>query len=82
MQGGRRRAVVGSTDKPRNTADAPHPANPSGPGRFRFMHCCRLLIGIKPNFVGSASPEAKSAAFAATRNTQTGSSGFFRDQYQ
>ena len=66
-------AVVDSTDKPRNTPDARHPANPSGPGRFRFMHRCRLHIGNKPNRVGSASPEAKSATVAATLNTQTGS---------
>ena len=66
-------AVVGSTAKPRNTADAPLAANPSGPGRFRFMLCCRLLIGSRPNFVGSASPEAKSATVAATLNIQTGS---------
>jgi hypothetical protein len=48
-------------------------ANPSGPGRFPFMRRCRLLIGSLPNCVGSALPEGKSAAVAATRNTQTGS---------
>ena len=37
--------VVSATSKPRNTADAPHQANPEGPGRFRFIHRCRLLIG-------------------------------------
>jgi hypothetical protein len=65
--------MVLSTDKPRNTADARHPANPKGPGKFRFIRRCRLLIGSKPNFVGSASTEAKFAAVAATRNAQTGS---------
>ena len=55
-------AVAGPTAKPRNTADAPPAANPSGPGKFRFMHCCRLLIGIKPNRVASASPGASQAA--------------------
>jgi hypothetical protein len=70
-------AVAGSTAKPRNTADAPLAANPSGPGRFRFMHRCRLLIWNKPNRVGSASPEAKSATVAATGITHTGSL-FFR----
>jgi hypothetical protein len=34
----------------------------------------RLLIGNKPNRVGSASTEGKSVSLAATRNTQTGSS--------
>src|SRR4029077_2684179 len=48
-------------------------ANPSGPGRFPLMRRCRLLIGYRPNCVGSALPEGKSAAVAATRNTQTGS---------
>src|ERR1700682_4374453 len=48
-------------------------ANPSGPGRFPLMRRCRLLIGSLPNGVGSALPEGKSAAVAATRNTQTGS---------
>jgi uncharacterized membrane protein len=37
------------------------------------MRRCRLLIGCIPNCVGSALPEGKSAAVAATRNTQTGS---------
>ncbi len=53
--------------------DAPLLANPSGPGRFPLMRRCRLLIGYLPNLVGSALPEGKSAAVAATRNTQTGS---------
>jgi len=66
-------AVVDSTAKPRNTADAPHPANPSGPAKFRFIRRCRLLIGNIPNRVGSASTEAKFGAVAATGNTQTGS---------
>ena len=66
-------AVVGSTDKPRNAADAPSRANPSGADGFAFIRRCRLLIGIKPNFVGSASTECKSVTLAATRNTQTGS---------
>src|SRR6266478_3534281 len=48
-------------------------AHPSGPGRFPLMRRCRLLIGSLPNLVGSALPEGKSAAVAATRNTQTGS---------
>src|SRR6266404_3432505 len=48
-------------------------ANPSGPGRFPLMRRCRLLIGSLPNLVGSALPEGKSAAVAATGNTQTGS---------
>src|SRR5712671_2705783 len=48
-------------------------ANPSGPGRFPLMRRCRLLIGCIPNCVGSALPEGKSAAVAATRNTQAGS---------
>ena len=66
-------AVVGSTDQPCNAADAPLPANPQGPGRFPLMRRCRLLIGSRPNYVGSALPEGKSAAVAATWNTQTGS---------
>src|SRR6266404_2306535 len=66
--------VVVTTGKPCNAADAPLPANPSGPGRFPLMRRCRLLIGYLPNLVGSALPEGKSAAVAATRNTQTGSS--------
>src|SRR5882672_12632167 len=48
-------------------------ANPSGPGRFPLMRRCRLLIGCIPNCVGSALPEGKSAAVAATQMTQTGS---------
>src|SRR5260370_16168479 len=68
-------AVVDSTGKPRNTADAPLAANPSGADGFAFIRRCRLLIGVKPNFVGSASTEGKSVTLAATRNTQTGSSG-------
>src|SRR5258708_27454924 len=65
--------VVVTTGKPCNAADAPLLANPSGPGRFPLMRRCRLLIGLLPNLVGSALPEGKSAAVAATRNTQTGS---------
>ncbi len=67
------RAVVGTTGKPRNAADAPLPANPKGAGRFPLIRRCRLLIGSGPNHVGSASTEGKSAALAATRNTHTGS---------
>src|SRR5258708_4625618 len=67
------RPVVGTTGKPCNAADAPLLANPSGPGRFPLMRRCRLLIGRWPNLVGSALPEGKSAAVAATGNTQTGS---------
>ncbi|HWS65017.1 MAG TPA: hypothetical protein VN325_19840, partial [Steroidobacteraceae bacterium] len=63
----------GTTGKPCNAADAPLPANPSGPGRFPLMRRCRLLIGYLPNLVGSALPEGKSAAVAATQNTQAGS---------
>src|SRR5450759_3885899 len=37
------RAVVDSTDKPRNTADAPSRANPSGAVGFAFIRRCRLL---------------------------------------
>ena len=66
-------SVVDATDKPRNAADAPSRANPSGADGFAFIRRCRLLIGIKPNFAGSASTEAKSVTLAATRNTQTGS---------
>src|SRR5258708_8324027 len=67
------RSIVDTMDKPCNAADAPLLANPSGPGRFPLMRRCRLLIGYRPNCVGSALPEGKSAAVAATRNTQTGS---------
>src|SRR6266481_939069 len=67
--------VVVTTGKPCNAADAPLLANPSGPGRFPLMRRCRLLIGYLPNLVGSALPEGKSAAVAATGNTQTGSQG-------
>src|ERR1700721_941603 len=66
-------SIVDTMDKPCNDADAPLLANPSGPGRFPLMRRCRLLIGCLPNFVGSALPEGKSAAVAATCNTQTGS---------
>jgi hypothetical protein len=66
-------AVAGTTAKTRNAADAPLPANPSGPDRFRFMHRRHLLIGNIPTRVGSASPEAKSATVAATGIIQTGS---------
>ena len=37
------RTVVASTGKPRNAADAPLPANPSGAGRFPFTRRCSLL---------------------------------------
>src|SRR5260221_14531607 len=60
------RPVVVTTGKPCNAADAPLLANPSGPGRFPLMRRCRLLIGYLPNGVGSALPEGKSAAVAAT----------------
>src|ERR1022692_1617735 len=49
--------VASATAKPRNTADAPHQANPEGPGRFRFIHRCRLLIGCYPT--ASAPPRLK-----------------------
>jgi len=52
--------------KPRNAADAPPSANPSGAGRLAFTRRCRLLIGSRPNCVGSASIEGQSAALAAT----------------
>ena len=65
--------VVVTTGKPCNAADAPCRANPSGADGFAFIRRCRLLIGIKPNFVDSASTEGKSVALAATGNTQTGS---------
>jgi hypothetical protein len=66
-------AVAGTTAKTRNAADARLPANPSGPDGFAFIRRCRLLIGIEPNHVGSASTEGKSVTVAATRKTQTGS---------
>src|ERR1700674_4745657 len=62
------RPVVDSTGKPRNAADAPCRANPSGADGFAFIRRCRLLIGCLPNFVGSASTEGKSVSLAATRN--------------
>jgi hypothetical protein len=65
--------VVDSTDKPRNAADAPSRANPKGADGFAFIRRCRLLIGIEPNFVASASTEGKSVTLAAMRNAQTGS---------
>src|SRR6202022_4588168 len=55
-------------------ARAKGPANPSGGGRLSLIRRCRLLIGYRANRVGSASTEEKSAALAATGNTQTGSS--------
>src|SRR5882762_1730920 len=61
------------TAKYNGCAPAKCVANPSGPGRFPLMRRCRLLIGYLPNLVGSALPEGKSAAVAATGNTQTGS---------
>ena len=64
---------VDSTAKPRNAADAPSRANPSGADAFAFSRRCRLLIGIEPNFVASASTEVKSVTLAAMQNTQTGS---------
>jgi hypothetical protein len=66
-------AVVDSTGKPRNAADAPSRANPMGADGFAFIRRCRLLIGIKPNFVDSASTEGKSVTLAATGNSKTGS---------
>jgi len=66
-------AVVDSTGKPRNAADAPSRANPSGADGFAFIRRCRLLIRSIPNFVGSASTEGKSVTLAATGNTQIGS---------
>src|SRR5271157_3174545 len=50
-------AVVDSTAKPRNAADAPCRANPSGPDGFAFIHRCRLLIGFDPT--ASAPPRLK-----------------------
>jgi hypothetical protein len=50
------RPVVGATGKPCNAADAPLAANPSYPCRFPLMRRCRLLIGYRPNSVGSAKP--------------------------
>ena len=67
------RPIVGTMGKPRNAADAPPTANPSGAGGFPLTRRCRLLIGYRPNCVGSASIEGKSAALAATQITQTGS---------
>ncbi len=66
-------AVVGATGKPRNAAGAPLLANPSGAGRFPLTRRCRLLIGCRPNYVGSASIEGKSAALAATWPAHTSS---------
>src|ERR1700688_632746 len=57
MQGARRWAVVDSTPKPRNAADAPCRANPLGPYGFAFIRRCRLLIGIYPT--SSAPPRLK-----------------------
>ena len=50
-------AVVDSTAKPRNAADAPCRANPSGADGFGFIRRCRLLIGINPT--SSAPPRLK-----------------------
>jgi hypothetical protein len=61
-------AVVDSTGKPRNAADAPCRANPAGADGFAFIRRCRHLIGCTPNFVGSASTEGKSVSLAATRH--------------
>jgi hypothetical protein len=41
-------AVVGSTGKPCNAADAPLLANPKGQGRFPLTRRCRLLVGAHP----------------------------------
>src|SRR6202051_3854354 len=51
-------AVVDSTAQPRNAADAPCRANPSGPDGFAFIRRCRLLIGSYPT--ASAPPRLKS----------------------
>jgi len=44
----------------------PSPCQPFGTGQISLMRRCRLLIGSRPNSVGSALPEGKSAAVAAT----------------
>src|ERR1700730_19266427 len=44
------------TVKPDGCAGAKVLANPSGPGRFPLMRRCRLLVGLLPNGVGSATP--------------------------
>ena len=67
------RPIVVTMGKPRNAADAPPLANPSGAGRFPLTPRCRLLIWYQPNDVGSASIEGKSAALVAMKLTQTGS---------
>src|ERR1700731_1078279 len=54
-------AVVDSTDKPRNAADAPCRANPKGPDGFAFIRRCRLLIGSHPT--SSAPPRLKANPF-------------------
>jgi len=66
-------AVVGSTVKPRNAADAPHPANPKVPGRFPLNRGGADVVGLCPNEEATTTSEGKSAAVAATPNTQTGS---------
>src|SRR5580765_8162511 len=50
-------AVVGSTAKPRNAADAPCRANPPGPDGFAFIRRGRLLVGSDPT--SSAPPRLK-----------------------
>src|ERR1700682_1193946 len=50
--------VVDSTPKPRNAADAPCRANPSGPDGFAFIRRCRLLLGIYPTSSGPARLKA------------------------
>src|ERR1700722_2007755 len=54
-------AVVDSTDKPRNAADAPCRAKPKGPDGFAFIRRCRLLIGFNPT--SSAPPRLKANPF-------------------
>lgn len=66
-------AVVGTADKPRNTAEAAFQSNPWGPGSFLVILRCPLFIGSLPNLVGSASTDVKSAAVAAMRNAETDS---------
>src|ERR1700692_4858863 len=50
-------AVVDSTAKPRNAADAPCRANPEGSGGFGLSRRCRLLIGSHPT--SSAPPRLR-----------------------
>src|SRR6266481_4766558 len=51
----------------------PSPCQPFGTGQISPHAALSPPYWALPNFVGSALPEGKSAAVAATRNTQTGS---------